>query len=62
MFVGLWLHQKSLYIENSWFESTKKLDVNSKGVLQIEFVVQLKNTDGVSADGLPFMFILAILK
>ena len=62
MFVGLWLHQKSLYIENSWFESTKKLDVNSKGILQIEFVVQLTNTDGVSAGGLPFMFILAILK
>ena len=49
MFIRLWLYQKSLKIKSSWFEQTKRIrsKINSK----IKFVGQLKNADGMNADG-----------
>ena len=40
----------------------KELDADPKAIQQIEFVGQLKNIDGINADGAESMFILTILK
>ena len=40
----------------------KELDADPKAIQQIEFVGQLKNTDGVNADGTQSMFVLTILE
>ena len=40
----------------------KELDADPKTIQQIEFVGQLKNTDGENADGTQFMFVLTILE
>ena len=40
----------------------KELDADPKAIQQIEFVEQLKNVDGVNADGTQNMFILTTLE
>ena len=40
----------------------KELDVDPKAIQQIDLVGQLKNMDGVNADGAEFMVILAIFE
>ena len=40
----------------------KELDVDPKAIQQIDLVGQLKNIDGVNADGAEFMVILAIFE
>ena len=40
----------------------KELDVDPKAIQQIDLVGQLKNIDGINADGAEFMVILAILE
>ena len=40
----------------------KELDADPKGIQQIEFVGQLKNTDGINADVTQNVFILTIYK
>ena len=40
----------------------KELDADPKATQQIEFVGQLKNTDGINADAKQSMFILTILE
>ena len=40
----------------------KELDVDPKAIQQIDLVGQLKNIDGVNADGAEFMAILAIFE
>ena len=40
----------------------KELDTDPKAIKQIEFVGQLKNVDGINADGTHNMVILTILK
>ena len=40
----------------------KELDTDPKTIKQIEFVGQLKNVDGINADGTQNMVILTILK
>ena len=41
---------------------SKELDADPKAIQQIEFVGQLKNTDGINADGTQSMFVLTILE
>ena len=38
----------------------KKIDANPKSIQQIEFVGELKNTDGVNADDTQSIFVLTI--
>ena len=40
----------------------KELDANPKAIQQIEFVGQLKNVDGINADGTQSMLVLTILE
>ena len=40
----------------------KELDADPKAIQQIEFIEQLKNVDGINADGTQDIFILTILK
>ena len=40
----------------------KELNADPKAIQQIEFVGQLKNTNGVNADGTQSMFVLVILE
>ena len=40
----------------------KELDTDPKAIKQIEFVGQLKNVDGINADGTQNILILTILK
>ena len=40
----------------------KELDADPKATQQIEFIGQLKNVDGVDADGTQNMFVLTILE
>ena len=40
----------------------KELDADPKAIQQIELARQLKNTDGVNADGEQSMFVLTILE
>ena len=40
----------------------KDLNADPKAIQQIEFVGQLKNTNGVNADGTQSMFVLVILE
>ena len=40
----------------------KELDADPKAIQQIELAGQLKNTDGVNADGEQSMFVLMILE
>ena len=40
----------------------KELDADPKTIQQIEFVGQLRNTEGVNADGTQSMFVLTILE
>ena len=40
----------------------KELDADPKAIQQIELAGQLKNTDGVNADGEQSMFVLTILE
>ena len=42
--------------------SKKELDADPKAIQQIEFVGQLKNVDGVNADGRQSMFVLTIFE
>ena len=44
------------------FSRKKELDVDPKAIQQIEIVEQLKNEDGINADGAESMFILTILE
>ena len=39
-----------------------ELDADPKEILQIEFVGQSKNVDGINADGTQSMFILTVLE
>ena len=56
------------YIENRYklitvdLSRPKELDADQKAIQPIEFVGQLKNTDGVNADGTQSMFVLTILE
>ena len=43
VFVGLWIHQKSIWTNSSWCELTKKLDADSEEIQPPKFAVQLKN-------------------
>ena len=52
-------HYKLIAVDLS---SQKELDTDSKSIEQIEFVGQLKNVDGINADGAESMFILTILE
>ena len=45
IFIISWLYQKSLPINNNWFEQTKRLDPDHKTIQQIEFAGQLKQLD-----------------
>ena len=55
------------YIKNHYrliafdLSRTKDLDADPKAIRVIEFVGQLKNTDGVNADGAQSMFVLTII-
>ena len=55
------------YIKNHYrliafdWSRTKDLDVDPKAIRVIQFVGQLKNTDGVNADGAQSMFVLTII-
>ena len=40
----------------------KELDIDPKAIQQIDLVGQLKNIDGINADGAEFMVILAIFE
>ena len=40
----------------------KELDADPEAIQQIEFIGQLKNVDGINADGAESMFILTILE
>ena len=40
----------------------KELDIDPKAIQQIDLVGQLKNIDGINADGVEFMVILAIFE
>ena len=42
------------------FSKKKKLDTDPKAINQLEFVEQLKNIDGVNADGTKPMFVLKL--
>ena len=42
--------------------SKKELDADPKAIQQIEFVGQLKNVDGINADGTQSMFFLTIFE
>ena len=44
------------------FCKQKVLDADPKAIRQIEFVGQLKKTDGVNTDGMQSMFVLTILE
>ena len=61
-FIRLWLYRKSLEINNSWFEKTKKLYADPKAIQQIKFDGQLKNMDDINADGTESTFVLPILE
>ena len=56
------------YIKNCYrlkavdLNKQKELDADPKAIQQIEFVEQLKNVDGVNADGTQNMFILTTLE
>ena len=56
------------YIKNRYklvtvdLSRSKELDADPKAIQQIEFVGQLKNTNGVNADGIQSMFVLTILE
>ena len=52
-------HYKLIAVDLS---SQKELDTDSKSIEQIEFVGQLKNVDGINADGTESMFLLTILE
>ena len=66
MRIRLWIHQK--YIKNHYrltavdLSRQKELDADPNAIQQIEFVEQLKNKDGINADGKQSMFILTILE
>ena len=51
MFVRLLIYQKSLKLIAVNLNRQKELDADTKAIQQIEFVGQLKYTDGVYADG-----------
>ena len=40
----------------------KELDADPKAIPQTEFIGQLKNEDGINADGTESMFVLTILE
>ena len=40
----------------------KELDADPKAIQQIEFVAQIKNVDGINADGMESMFVLTVLE
>ena len=48
--------KKSLQINSSWFEQTKRARCWSNSIQQIEFVGQLKNTEAINADGTQSVF------
>ena len=52
-------HYRLIAVDLSW---QKQLYTDPKPILQIEFVGQLKNIDGINADGTQNMFILTILE
>ena len=52
-------HYRLIAVDLSW---QKQLHTDPKPILQIELVGQLKNIDGINADGTQNMFILTILE
>ena len=56
------------YIKNNYrliavdLSQQKELDADPKAIQQTEFVEQLKNVDGINADGAESMFVLIILE
>ena len=62
MFVGLGLHQNSHGFMAVELSREKELDSDPKGIQQITFVGQLKNTDSVNTDRTQSMFVLTILE
>ena len=56
------------YIKNRYkliavdWNRQKEIDADPKSIQQIEFVGQLKNTDGENTDATKFMFALTILQ
>ena len=59
MFIGIWIHKKSLKINSSW---QKELDADPKTIQQIEFVGKFKNVDGINDDGTEYMFVSTMLE
>ena len=52
-------HQRIIAVDLS---RQKELDADPKAILQIEFIGQLKNEDGINADETQSMFVLTILE
>ena len=52
-------HYRSITVDLS---RQKELEADSKAIQQVEFVGQLKNVDGINADGTQNLFILKILE
>ena len=62
MFVRLWLYLKSFKLIAIGLRRQKQLNANPKAIQQIDFVGQVKNVDGMNADGAESIFILTILE
>ena len=59
MFIRLYIknHYRLTAVDSS---RDKELDVHPKAIKQIEFVIDIKNTDGKNADDTQSMFVLTV--
>ena len=62
MFIRSWIHQKHYRLKALDLSRQEELDDDQKTIQQTEFVGELRNVDGINADGTQSMFVLTILE
>ena len=62
MFIRSWIHQNHYRLKALDLSRQEELDDDQKTIQQIKFVEELRNVDGINADGTQSMFILTILE
>ena len=61
-FIRLWSHKNHYRLTAVDLSIKKELNADAKAIQEIEFVGQLKKTDGKNADGTESMFVLTVLE
>ena len=61
-FIRLWSYKNHYRLTAVDLSIKKELNADAKAIQEIEFVGQLKKTDGKNADGTGSMFVLTVLE